>query len=182
MTAISSRQKDSSGKSQHTDGSADRRRALPVPFRELRRHLAAIHRILDRDQAALAGSKVPTAAELSQSLCALARISRAIGLTTYCSLALHVLEQVSSAMRTRYVPIDMRDLLRDWVRLSWSYLLAPANPAHAIELTAHLGDLRWERAVCRVQRDALLESLQLETLHLAVLRSGFCSSLRRQSG
>lgn len=109
---------------------------------------------------------------LSEALSALARTARTTGLTTYCSLTLHVLEQLTSTKRTGYVPCDARALLQDWVRLSWSYLIAPAKPAHAIDLIGHMGNLRWERPVCRIQRDSLLASLQVEALHLAVLRQG----------
>jgi len=180
MSSIASGQKDSSGKAQQTSSPADRRRAISTPFRELRRHLATLQRILDRDHTSR-GSNPSMAAELSQSLRSLAKTARTSGLSTYCSVVLHVLEQLSAAKRTCYVPSYARDLLRDWVSLSWSYLLAPGNSWHAIELIGSMGNLRWERPVCRVQRDALLEGLQVEALQLAVLRNGILSSARHKS-
>ena len=80
-----------------------------------------------------------------------------------------MLEQLASAKRTGYVPIDARSLMHDWVRLSTFYLAAPMRSAHAVKLVEHMGNLRWERPVCRIQRQALLEGLQAETLRLAML-------------
>lgn len=177
MDSTSSRQKEGSWRSHRIASSTDRR-TISAPLRELRRHLAAIQRLLDPGETGRSSSTPSMAESLCQSLCALARIARGTGLTTYCSLTLHVLEQLASAKRTRYVPADMRDLLRDWVRLSWLCLLSPPTPAHAIDLIAHMGQLRWERPVCRIQREALLESLQLEILHLAMHRNALRSSLR----
>jgi len=123
-----------------------------------------MYRTLDRGQGDGSSDSRALAARLSDSLCALARSARAKGLTTYCSLALHVLEQLSSAKRTGYVPVDARSLLKDWVKLSAAYLAAPTNFARAAELIEHMGNLRWERPVCRIQRQALLSGLQVETV------------------
>lgn len=169
MDSTSSRQMNAS----------QRRRTTFTPFRELRRQLAATQRILERGQTGRGSNNLSLAVGLSESVCLLARTARGIGLTSYCSLALHVLEQLATAKRTSYVPSDTRDLLQEWLRLSWLYLFSPATSAHAAELIGHMGNRRWERPVCRIQRDSLLESLQLETLHLAMLRSGICSSARR---
>jgi len=179
MDSTSPRQMDASGVSPHTTRATQRRRTTSTPFRELRRHLAVTQRTLDRGQTGRASNNLSLAVGLSESVCLIARTARRVGLTSYCSLALHVLEQLASAKRTSYVPSDTRDLLREWLRLSWSYLFAPATAAHAVELIGHMGDRRWDRPVCRIQRDSLLESLQQETLHLAMIRSGICSSARR---
>ncbi|WP_129782223.1 hypothetical protein [Peristeroidobacter soli] len=145
-----------------------------MPFRDLRRHLANIHRILDRVQPSRSGQDgTAIATGLSQSLSSLAKAARVQGLTTYCSLSLHVLEQLASARRTGYLPVDTRAVLHDWMRLSWTYLIAPANPAHAAELIEHMGSRRWERPVCHIQRQALLESLKMEALQLALLHKGY---------
>jgi len=132
-------------------------------FIELRRQLTTMYRILDGDNDADSSDGKSLATRLSDSLCALARSARATGLTTYCSLTLHVLEQLASAKRTGYVPVDARSLVEDWVKLSAAYLSAPTNFARAADLIEHMGNLRWERPVCRIQRQALLAGLQVET-------------------
>jgi len=133
-------------------------------FIELKKHLTTMYRTLDADHDGSAGDTRSMAVRLNDSLCALARSARATGLTTYCSLALHVLEQLSTAKRTGYVPVDARSLVKDWVKLSADYLAAPMNYARASDLIEHMGNLRWERPVCRIQRQALLAGLQVETV------------------
>lgn len=118
-----------------------------------------------------------TIAKLCETTCVLARIAHASGLTTYRSVALHVLEQLSSAQRMGHVPVDLVELLCEWVRRSWVYLLAPADTALARTLIEHLGNLRWERPVCQVQRDALLESMQAEAFGFI----GTCISLKTRA-
>lgn len=157
--------------SRHEAPPARRFGTMASPFRELRPHLAAVHRILNRDYPGRGEISGAIAIRLNEALCALARTARNVGLTTYCSLALHVLEQLSPGSRTRYLSNDARELVLEWARLSWLYLLAPANPVHAHELVTHMGNLRWERAVCRVQRDLLFESLQTETHLLTMARA-----------
>ena len=138
--------------------------STPMLFLELRRHLGTMYRILDRGHGASCDCDAHTVvAGLTDSLSSLARTARAMGLTTYSSIALHVLEQLASAKRTGYMPIDVLGLMQDWVRLSTFYLAAPMRSVHAVELVEHLGNRRWERPVCRVQREALLHALQEET-------------------
>lgn len=180
MAAPLSSHSDPSRISDHNVNPSRRGSATLSPFRELRRHLAAIHRILNHNCAGRGNINASIATRLGESLCALARAARAVGLTTYCSITLHVLEQFSSISRTRYVPRDAHELMLRWVSLSWLYLFAPANSVHAVELVAHMGNLRWERPVCRIQRDLLLESLRMETLLLSLLRQGVRSSTRRR--
>ena len=150
------------------DASAhDRNSPMACGLRQLRQHVAAVHRIFHHELASRSDADAFIAARLKESLCALARTARTVGLTTYCSLTLHVLEQLSSAVRTRYVPRDFQALVFQWAHLSWLYLIAPTDPDHAANLVAHMGDRRWERRVCRLQRDQLLVSLRTETLLLA---------------
>lgn len=137
-------------------------------FIELRRQLGTMYRLLDHGGDACVDSDAYTTRGLCDSLSLLARSARSMGLTTYSSMALHVLEQLTSAQRTGYVTIDARRLMQDWVTLSTFFLAAPMRSTHAVELVEHMGNRRWERPVCRVQREALLNALQEETLRLAL--------------
>lgn len=147
----------------NTVGSADR---PSHSLHELRQHLASIRRLLEVLRMSSGNMPANTIAKLCETTCSLAQVAQTSGLTTYRSIALHVLEQLSSAQRTRHVPFDLVDLLCEWVRRSWAYLLAPADATLATALVEHLGNLRWERPVGRVQRDALIESMQAEAFAL----------------
>lgn len=160
MRSGSPRRRAASSSAGHRAGC--RRRAPRTPLRALRQQLAVMHGTLDRMRRSSSTENVP--APLGKMLCSIAQAARVSGMMSYCSITLHVLEQVYSAQRTRYVAVDMRELLCEWVRLSWAYLIAPEDRAVARELIEHMGNRRWERPVCRALREALLESMQAEAL------------------
>lgn len=154
-----------------TNSAADCR-PTSSPFCKLRQHFALLHRILGPKQTGRRIYRATMIASLSKALHLLARDARAAGLTTCCSLVLHVLEQLAPAKRTSYLSTTLHALIHEWVTLSCSFLLDPLNSARATEMIEHMGSRRWERPVCRFQRESLLESLRAETVQLAAPRTG----------
>ena len=145
---------------------AANRRPASNQFLKLRQHLELLLSILGPKQTARRRSHASLVTPLIQTICLLARDARAVGLTTFCSLSLHVLEQLAPAKRASYVPAGLQALIHEWATLSRSFLLDPSNPTHVAELIAHMGNCRWERPVCRIQRQWLLENLRMEALRL----------------
>lgn len=141
-------------------------------FPKLRQHLELLHGILCPKHTGRRSSRASMVTSLSQTFCLLARDARAVGLTTYCSLSLHVLEQLAPVKRASYFPTGLQALIHEWVTLSRSFLLDPSSPTHAAELIGHMGNRCWERPVCRIQRRWLLESLRMETVWLTPLGTG----------
>lgn len=143
-----------------TDHETRRRRLVNGSARRILQQLKSLQRILESESTDTAGA-------LGQVLCTLARMSRECGLTTYCSIALHVLEQLSSARQTSYLSLSTKNLLVKWTALSHAYLRTPTDALVAMALIEHMGNLQWERPVCRTQRDALLQGLVADAICLA---------------
>lgn len=96
-------------------------------------------------------------AEICGGLVGLARLARATGLSSYCSITLQVLEQLTSIIQTDYMPIKVMSVFRAWISLSIKYLVNPRYPGGLVE---NLGDRRWEHPVHKIHCDVLFGSLQ----------------------
>lgn len=94
-----------------------------------------------------------------ESVIALAHTTRAAGLSTYCSVCLHVLEQLTTMIDANYVSLRVASVLHAWIILSRKYLREPGDLTTSVELIENLGDARWERPVGKVHREALLTGL-----------------------
>jgi hypothetical protein len=101
-----------------------------------------------------------------ESMIALAHTTRAAGLSTYCSVCLHVLEQLTPMIEANYVSGRVASVLHAWIMLSRKYLREPKDLIASAELIENLGDSRWERPVGRAHREALLAGLLDDWLEL----------------
>lgn len=101
----------------------------------------------------------PQLHEICIGLTALAHATRAAGLCTYCSLSLHVLEQLRAMIQGNYLSLPVMDALRAWISLSAEYLRKPQDSANALRLVENLGDRQWERPVGEAHRAVLLSGL-----------------------
>jgi hypothetical protein len=82
-----------------------------------------------------------------------------LGFTPYCSLTLHVLEQLRRMIHDNHRSIETIDVSRMWIGLSGNYFHDPQYSANAATLVENLGDRRWERPVGKAHREALLVGL-----------------------
>jgi hypothetical protein len=112
-----------------------------------------------------------------ERLIALAHTARRAGLSTYCSLCLHVLEQLNPLIRANYMTLRMAAALRTWIRLSLKYLRDPKDLSASAELIDYLEHPHWERPVGKHHREALLAGLLGDWVKLReqeVLPARFC--------
>lgn len=100
--------------------------------------------------------------QLCSHLLRLARTARSAGLSTFCSLTLHALEQLRPTMSGHFASARIIGALQEWLELSEKYLRNPDLPAAARALVCNLGDRRWDRPVCETHRQALLAGLRQE--------------------
>ena len=94
------------------------------------------------------------------NLVQIARASRDRGLNTYCSISLHVLEQVWPMSRTGYLSIQLSDQIRTWTALSIRHFEKPVSWPRIVALVDFLADHRWERPVCPDHLQSLLVGLR----------------------
>jgi hypothetical protein len=90
----------------------------------------------------------------------IARASRASGLNTYCSISLHVLEQLWPMSRTGYVSFQITGQIRTWTALSIRHFEKPTSWPRIVALVDFLADRRWERPVASAHRQSLLTGLR----------------------
>ena len=124
--------------------------------------------LLENLQAAAAGIdgsgdlKAAHVQQICDGLVDLASAARLAGLSTFCSLTLHSLEQLRPVIHTNFASIRLIGVFRDWIDSSLKYLRNPCCSLSAHELIATLGDRRWERPVDKAHREALLGGLRQE--------------------
>lgn len=97
--------------------------------------------------------------EIRYGLIDLAHSARVAGLSTYCSLSLQALEQLTPNLQSGYIPIQVLRVFTAWIDLSIKYLL---NARYSCALVENASDHRWERPVQKAYRNVLLGGLQDE--------------------
>ena len=101
--------------------------------------------------------------QLSQQLAQLARSTRAAGMSTYCSITLHLLEQLRPVGRSPFMSPRMRLAVLRWIHLSIRYLQQPQNWRNAAALIDLWCDRQWERPISKEHREVLLGGLHTES-------------------